>query len=101
MIASEPVDPQSNPVVTKEFTEYMIGASGFTKPDGYSPVTGPNLSQVQAIGRNNARLWFYGRLYYDDVFGNHQVHKFYFRSVKINGGCILQPFEYKDHNKST
>ena len=80
----------------------MISANGSTEPDWYSPTTSPHLSQVQAIGRNHARLWFFGQLYYDDVFGNHQVHKFYLRSNKIIGGdCILQPFDYKDHNQST
>jgi hypothetical protein len=102
MIATDPVDPQSYFISIKDFPEYMIGPNGSTEPDWYSPAIAPHLSQVQAIGRNNARLWFYGRLYYDDVFGNQQVHKFYFRSVRIIGGnCILQPFEHEDNNKST
>jgi hypothetical protein len=95
MIATDPVDPPSHFLVIKEFAERMIGANGSTEPDWYSPTTSPHLSQVQAIGRNHARL-------YDDVFGNHQVHKFYLRSNRIIGGdCILQPFDYKDHNQST
>jgi hypothetical protein len=101
MINTDPVDPPIQPVTIKEFPEYMIGADGSTKEDWFSPTIAPNVLQVQAIGRNNARLWFYGRLYYDDVFGNQQVHKFYFRSVRIGSDCILQPFEYKDHNRST
>ncbi len=102
MIATDAVEPSHHPVVISEFPEYMIGANGLTKASWYSPILVPDLSQVQAIGRNAARLWFFGRLYYDDVFGEHQVHKFYFRSVRtLERDCILQPYEYKDHNKST
>jgi hypothetical protein len=102
MIAPDPVDPQSHSIIFKDFLEYMIGANGSIKTDWFSPITPPTLSQIQAIGRNSERFWFYGRLYYDDVFGNHQVHKFYFRSNRIIGGiCLLQPCDYKDHNKST
>jgi hypothetical protein len=101
MIDTDPVEPPTQPIIIKEFAEYMIGADGSTKEDWFSPRTAPNLLEVQAIGRDNARLWFYGRLYYDDVFGNQQVHKFFFRSVRSGSNCILQPFEYKDHNKST
>jgi hypothetical protein len=103
MIATDPAEPPIHFLSIKDFPEYMIGAGGSTKVDWYSPMQAPHLSQVQAVGRNTARLWFYGRLYYDDVFGNHQVHKFYFRSVRTigTGDCILQPYEYKDYNQST
>jgi hypothetical protein len=101
MITAAPADPLSHPLIRKEFPERMIGASGSTIEGWYSPTTFPDSSQVLAIGRNTSRFWFYGRLYYDDVFGNHQVHKFYFRSDRTNGGdVILQPFDYKDY-KST
>jgi hypothetical protein len=102
IIAAEPADSPSHPVIVKDFLEYMIGTNSPTKQDSFGPITPPNLSQVQAIGRNSERFWFYGRLYYGDVFGNHQVHKFYFRSHRVSGGvCTLQPFDYKDYNKST
>jgi hypothetical protein len=102
MIAAAPPDPPSHSFVSKDFPERMIGANGSTPEDWYGPVTTPELSQVQAIGGNSSRFWFYGRLYYDDVFGNQQVHRFYFRGNRTIGGeYVLQPFEYKDHNKST
>jgi hypothetical protein len=101
-VAPSPVDPQSHRLLYKDFTEHMIGANGSTKTVTYFPERLPNGFEIQAIGKNATRFWFYGRLYYDDVFGNHQVHKFYFRSVRISGeGCILEPFDYGDHNKST
>jgi len=68
---------------------------------GYSPPMTDN-AQVGAVRSNQQHFWFYGRLYCDDVFGNHQVHRFYFRSVTApNGDCISQPFDYKDYNQST
>jgi hypothetical protein len=87
----------------KDFPEHMIGAGWSTQPDQfYSPVTLPNDAQVRAIGRNTTRFWLYGRLYYDDVFGQHQVHCFYFRSVSTLGQkCVLEPFEPKNQKKST
>jgi hypothetical protein len=103
MIATDPVDPPALFLSTKDFPEYMIGASDSTKVVNYSPATRPRVSHVRSIGRNAARLWFFGRLYYDDVFGNHQVHRFYFRSKSPLGSdsLVLQPFEYKDYNQST
>lgn len=60
-------------------------------------------TQDEAIGRNNTRFWFYGRLYYKDVFGDPQVHCFYFRS-KTNPSaehCVSEPVEPEGHQKST
>ncbi len=103
-IASDPIDPPALFLSTKDFPEYMIGAGDSTKAANYSPIIHPSISQAQSIGRNARRLWFFGRLYYDDVFGKHQVHRFYFRSKSPIGGgdsVILEPVEYKDYNQST
>ena len=101
-IATDPADPSGHPVYITEFPEYMIGANGMTETAFYNPMLALEAPQVEAMGRNTARLWFYGRLYYDDIFGNPQVHRFYFRSVCTTGNhCILQPYDYRDHNKST
>jgi hypothetical protein len=102
-IGAAPMDPASHTIVRKDFSERMIGAGGSTIDDYYSPVPPPSTTEVQDIGRNILRFWLYGRLYYDDVFGNQQVHKFCFRSHRIGPGsdCILQPFDYNDHNTST
>jgi hypothetical protein len=103
MIAAAPIDPSPLFISTKDFPEYMIGASDSTRAVNYSPAIHPSISQAQSIGRNAARLWFFGRLYYDDVFGKHQAHRFYFRSKSPLGGgpVVLEPFEYKDCNQST
>ena len=103
MIAADPIDPPALFLSTKDFPEYMIGATDSTKAVNYSPATAPLASQVRSTGRNGSRLWLFGRLYYDDVFGSHQVHRFYFRSKSPLGGgaIVLEPFEYKDYNQST
>jgi hypothetical protein len=102
MIATDPVDPQLHALVIKDFPEHMIAGGDATVPDNYSPLTFPDFSHIDAIGRNQARLWLFGRLYYDDVFGKPQTHRFYFRSVCLPGQTvILQPYDYKDYNKST
>jgi hypothetical protein len=102
-IAKEPVEPPANFTSLRDFPEYMIGAGHSTKTQEYDPVPFLDLEQVQSVARNSARLWFFGRLYYDDVFGNHQVHRFYFRSVSPLGSdiCVLQPYDYQDFNQST
>ncbi|WP_316216758.1 hypothetical protein [Bradyrhizobium sp. SZCCHNR3003] len=100
-IAPDPVDPLSHPLIPKQFPARMVGTNEGTEPDGYSPKS-LKQSEVQAIALNRDRLWFWGRLYYDDVFGNHHVHKFFYRSEAFaNGECILRPFDYKGHNQST
>jgi hypothetical protein len=96
--------PDNLPLILsiKDFPEYMIGAGAPTKAAGFSPRVFPVDSQVRLIARNQFRFWLYGRLYYDDVFGNHQVHCFYFRSVSRLGQiCVLEPAEPKNQPKST
>ncbi|MDE2285878.1 MAG: hypothetical protein KGK33_14805 [Hyphomicrobiales bacterium] len=103
MIATDPIDPVFT-LAFNDFPENMIGPQDSTPQRRYNPTIAPVVSQLRAIRRNNARFWFFGRLYYDDVFGNHQVHRFYFRSVWLyddGGKCILQPYDYKHHNQST
>ena len=103
-MAPDPVDPPAAFLSTKDFPEYMIGASDATKATNYSPTTHPLVSQIRSMSRNSIRLWFFGRLYYDDVFGDPQVHRFYFRSKSPLGGggsIVLEPFKYKDYNQST
>jgi hypothetical protein len=103
MIAEDPVDPLAMFTSTKDFPEYMIGTSGWTKVANHSPAVPPSASQIRSIGRNATRLWFFGRLYYDDVFGKCHTHRFFFRSKSPLGGgpVVLEPFEYKDYNQST
>ena len=96
--------PESLPLMlsTKDFPEFMIGGGTSTKSKDYSPATPPRGPQVAAVGRNNIRFWLYGRLYYDDVFGGHQVHCFYFRSQRKPGEtCALELVEPKNHKRST
>jgi hypothetical protein len=97
-ISSDPVDPVYS-VTISSFPEHMIGAGDAT-PDRYAEHYSPIVSeQASAIDRNVARLWFYGRLDYEDVFGKPQVHRFYFRTVKYERRLILQPYDYKHYNQ--
>jgi len=98
-IAADPVKPHFV-LANEEFQEIMVGAEP-TEQKWHQLDPAPTILQAQAIRNNTLRVWFFGRLYYDDVFGNHQVHKFYFRSVQTEGKCILRPYDFEDHNKST
>ena len=44
-MAPDPVDPPAAFLSTKDFPEYMIGASDATKATNYSPTTHPLVSQ--------------------------------------------------------
>ena len=103
VIAEELPDTLPLPLSVKDFPETMIGAGNCTKPDWFGPDTFPTGPEIGEVGRNNKRFWFYGRLYYDDVFGDPQVHCFYFRSKSNVAGdhCVLEPVEPKAHKKST
>ncbi len=97
-VAEEPPDPVFT-VELNNFTEYMIGSGDTTATKKFAQDV--TFADARAIRRNTKRLWLYGRLYYDDVFGNHRVHRFYFRSVREGDRCILQPYRYKHYNEST
>jgi hypothetical protein len=100
-IAAEPVEPTFT-LAVENFPENMIGANSRTEPTKtlvVEPI--PIASQAFGIRDNTQRLWVFGRLYYDDVFGEHQVHRFYLRSVTAKGTCFLRPYDHEDHNKST
>jgi hypothetical protein len=97
--------PETLPLLlrVKDFPETMIGSMNETKLDWFGPAELPTTEQMGAVMRNTKRFWLYGRLYYNDVFGNPQVHCFYFRS-KSNAAmnhCVLEPVEPKGHKEST
>jgi hypothetical protein len=91
------------PLSVKNFPETMIGGGFPTHPSNFGPDPAATSAEIGAIGRNNTRFWFYGRLYYDDVFGDPQVHCFYFRSKSSPNmeECVMEPVEPKGHKKST
>jgi hypothetical protein len=98
--AADPVIPVYL-VKISSFPEYMIGADGSTAPKEISLYQSLTADQAGAISRNTGRLWFFGRMDYRDVFGEPQVHRFYFRTVMIEGECILQPYDYEHYNQSS
>jgi len=100
-IAGVPVEPVFK-IAINDFPENMIGPQGWTKQKTYALPAQPNAAQIRALRNNTARLWFFGTLDYDDVFGKRQTHRFYFRSARTpDGECLLQPFDFDDHNQST
>jgi hypothetical protein len=103
VIADELPETLLLPLSVKNFPETMIGGGALTPPGNFGPDPAPTSNEIGAIGRNNTRFWFYGRLYYDDVFGDPQVHCFYFRSKSSSNmeECVMEPVEPKGHKKST
>jgi hypothetical protein len=51
------------------------------------------------IARGESELWFYGRVIYEDVFGNEHEHRFLY-SWRPNVH-ELQRLDYKNYNRST
>jgi len=96
-VAEEPVDPVFT-LKLNEFSEWMIGAGDTTSDQKFSYQM--TFADGREIRRNRKRLWLYGRLYYDDAFGNHREHRFYFRSVREGDSCLLQPYRYKNHHQN-
>jgi hypothetical protein len=103
VIAEELPETLALPLSVKNFRETMIGGGNSTDFEFFGPTDLPTNEQLAAIMRNNKRFWFYGRLYYNDVFGDPQVHCFYFRSRSNAAGdqCVLEPLEPEGHKKST
>ncbi len=99
-ISPYPVDPVYS-LILSSFAEHMIGGGDATSTKEFSYDSPLESSQADEIGRNISRLWFYGRIDYEDVFGNPQVHRFYFRTVMSERRCILQPYDHKHYNQST
>jgi hypothetical protein len=100
ILSTEPIDCVYS-VQIDSFSETMIAAGDTTKQREHDFWSALDNVQAAAIQNNQARLWFFGRVDYDDVMGRNHTHRFYFRTVWWEGACILQPFEYKHYNQST
>jgi hypothetical protein len=100
ILASDPVDPVYS-VQIQSFRENMIAGGDATEAVEFSYRSPLDTDQATALDKMEARLWFFGRVDYDDVFGASHTHRFYFRTVMWEGNCILQPYDYKHYNQST
>jgi len=101
MFATDPIDPVYS-VLLDEIPEHMVaGSGGETGARHYRMQHALTKAQVKAMERNDSRVWFCGRLDYDDVFGKGHTHRFYFRTVTFNGRCFLQSLDHKHYNQST
>lgn len=90
------------PVTITSLSESMVGAGDSTKEKEHSMLVPLDVEQAAAIATNEYRLWFFGRVDYDDVLGGpSHTHRFFFRTVMWEGECILQPYDYKHYNQST
>ena len=103
LFAAELPDTLPLPLSVKDFPETMIGGDAQTMSSCFSPTIAPTADEIGSVMTNNLPFWFYGRLYYDDVFGRSQVHCFYFRSRSNSTGdsCVLEPVEPTGQKKST
>jgi len=82
------------------FTETFVAASDSTQ-ELRCTFTGTLLSTQHAaeIVRGQRTYWFYGRVVYDDIFGDEQVHRFVW---KYSGGSHgFRPVQHPKHSKST
>jgi len=97
----DPIDPVYT-VLLSPIKEHMIaGGEGQTSQKSYLMYRALSMKEARAIRSNEARLWFFGRIDYDDVFGSKHTHRFYFRSVTSGDRCFLQSYDYKHYNQST
>jgi hypothetical protein len=62
------------------------------------PIT---MQQATSILSGQTHFWFYGRLYYRDVFGGRQVHKFLRRYTRLRGNWRFQSYDFEQYNEST
>jgi hypothetical protein len=100
IISTDPVDPVYS-VTIRSFREHMIAAGDSTEADRFTSKHLLDISQASAIKKMEARLWYFGRIDFDDVFGAPHTHRFYFRTVIWEGSCILQSYDYKHYNQSS
>jgi hypothetical protein len=95
----EPFDFAYEP---RKMKERMIGAGGDTETIICVADEPLSIKETRDIWRGDSYLWLYGKVYYKDVFGARQVHRFLRRFVRLDGQQYgLRSFEYKDYNKST
>lgn len=60
------------------------------------------MKSVEAFNKGESSAWFYGRVVYDDIFGNRHEHRFVWRHNTITKGLLpCHGVEYSEYNKNT
>ena len=86
----------------RKITEHMIAARGDTETIVCVADEPLSIKETRDLWRGDSYLWLYGKIYYKDVFGVRQVHRFLRRFIRLSGQHYgLRSYEYKDYNTST
>jgi hypothetical protein len=96
--SSEPFDFVYEP---RKITEHMIGAGGSTEVITCVANEPLSIKETKDIRRGSSYLWLYGKIYYKDVFGCPQAHRF-LRRFSLNGQQYgLRSYDHGNYNQST
>jgi hypothetical protein len=99
VFSPEPFDFVYEP---RKMMEHMIGAGGSTEVITCVAKEPLSIKETKDIRRGSAYLWLYGKIYYKDVFGCPQIHRFLRRFTRLNGQqYALRSHDHGDYNKST
>ena len=63
----------------------MISAGGDTETITCVADEPLSIKETKDVQRGESYLWLYGKVYYRDVFGARQVHRFLRRFVRLDG----------------
>jgi hypothetical protein len=86
----------------RKIMEHMISAGGSTEVITCVAQQPLSIKETKDIRRGSAYLWLYGKIYYRDVFGCAQIHRFLRRFTRLNGRQYgLRSHDHGDYNKST
>jgi hypothetical protein len=98
-IGPEPVVPVYS-VKIHSFRKNMVAPGDATEPKDLSFGRPLSAEEAGGIQKNETRLWAFSRIAYEDIFGNPHTHRFYLRTVMLDGECILQFYDHKHYNIS-
>jgi hypothetical protein len=62
------------------------------------------MAQAIKVRRGEGTLWVFGKITYDDVFGERQTHRYFQRLVRIGQigmRYVLQSYDHEHYNRST
>jgi cbb3-type cytochrome oxidase subunit 3 len=99
-ISPHPFDPVYT-MMLEAFSENMIAAGDTTETKSFTVRPPITVGEGSALVNNNAAMWVYGYVEYEDVFGSAHTHRFFLRTVTVGNNCLLQSYDYKHYNRST
>jgi hypothetical protein len=75
-----------------------LGAEKESSPDIMVPMLAPTYGIVGSLMRAESAIWFYGRVTYDDIFGDPHEHRFCWR---YSSGYFLPYYRNENYIKNT